>query len=311
MKTLYLHVGAAKTGTTAIQYYFSQHASSHSLPYLPIAKQYQGQHGIVAALMGEQRFDWLAAYEKARLVGELKVLESSGEDRYFASSEAIATFDFVRLGGLEQIRELFRNWNVQVIYYVRNQCSLVESTFLQVAKTGAFYGSLSEWYQEFKTKRMGCFASMAKCLGQAFEPTNVHVVSFDDCSANLLGPLEGIASVSLDHSKVTHENRSSILVSLLLQSVAEDTGVRLIGPKGVRLRKEAEKLFSKPASQTLLSSDFREEISADFREENVELEELCGVRLNNSIALGEKALVDASCFDIEAAKSKLLISFVS
>lgn len=145
MRSLYLHIGFGKTGTSSIQSFLSKSKSK----LLEFGVLYPS-----AGLFGDAHHG-LADFESERMSAEielvyyelLKEMEESRAEKIIISSEQ---FCFVRPDYIERVRELFRGYNVYIIFYVRRQVQLIESTYLQWQKQGRkFDGGIKEFYNAY------------------------------------------------------------------------------------------------------------------------------------------------------------------
>jgi len=277
---LLLHIGVGKTGTTAIQEYFSTQGTRGKLNYLPAGVQHLGHHGIAAALMGNDRYDWLLPYRIEQLRQEIAELKAS-DQHYFASSEAICNGSFIDLGGVSQLAGLFDGWDVDILIYVRNQVSLYESSFLQRCKTGGYHGSAEDFLDYFNQEKAGNFVQKILPFVETFGQSQVHVVAYEDYRKNILQPIEDITGSSLPRDNLGKANvTGSVLSALVLQNIARMTGTRLIGNQYHDFRRFVEaNIVDTMDSPTIVNTSMATEIRAQYQQENEELQRLFGVDL--------------------------------
>lgn len=149
MKTLYLHVGNFKTGTSAIQKYCSDNRKQlmeNGLNYLregSTAKDNSNHSKLPLSLIakyGHSLPSWYSETDSFESVASaiLGEIEDSAVENILVSSE-----EFYRLpgyrkatikGAIEDLRRLFAGKNVRVIMYVREPMPFVKSWYNQVNK---------------------------------------------------------------------------------------------------------------------------------------------------------------------------------
>lgn len=145
MKSLYLHIGFGKTGTSSIQSFLSK-SKSKLLEFgvlYPSAGLFCDAHHGLADFESER----MSAGIELVYCELLKEIEESQAEKIVISSEQ---FCFVKPGYIERVKELFSGYNVYVVFYVRRQVQLIESTYLQWQKQGRmFEGGIKEFYNAY------------------------------------------------------------------------------------------------------------------------------------------------------------------
>ncbi|MBU2888864.1 hypothetical protein [Celeribacter halophilus] len=143
MKTIYLHIGMHKTGSTAIQSAFNgfdngytKYANlgyeNHSIPFFTA---YSGQHqhyhiwktnNLTAEQIERKRIECLRTIERELSSKEQKDIIISGEDISILPPSAV-----------EKLNKKFGSEvNIQVIVYVRDPVSFIQSNFQENIKSG-------------------------------------------------------------------------------------------------------------------------------------------------------------------------------
>lgn len=133
-KTLYLHIGFGKTGTTSIQNHLnSQRESlSNSGILYPLAGQLNSGHHLLAVL-GNNEIQEATLSEYRKLLIEIN---SSTCQKIILSSE---NYCFMSKHYVAHIKDIFSSLETKIIFYARPQTELIESTYLEWIKTGKKY----------------------------------------------------------------------------------------------------------------------------------------------------------------------------
>ncbi len=146
-KTIYIHVGFGKTGTSAIQKVFFQNREQlKSIGCLyPITGEIFTAHYNLSVL-GEEEMDTKTINLYEKLLVEIK---NSNCNIIVLSSEQ---FIFLKELYVKQISEFLKDFDVKIIFYIREQIKLIESTYLQWLKAGSkpFYKNIYEFYSQHK-----------------------------------------------------------------------------------------------------------------------------------------------------------------
>jgi len=138
MKTLFLHIGTHKTGTTTLQQFLSSNRELLSqkgwlYPRAGCTESHHGHHDVAWGFSDRKPFDF----------GPLKrEIEESPCDRVVLSSEE---FEFCRSAG--RIRETFDYCEVRVVLYLRRQDDLLLSEYNQHLKSGISFKPLEQFAQ--------------------------------------------------------------------------------------------------------------------------------------------------------------------
>jgi len=145
-KTIYLHIGFGKTGTTSIQqmYYESRNKLLQNKILYPQVGLLQYGHHMLAKLGQES----MSNEVQDRYLELLKEIEENQPKTIILSSE---NFIFMKPQYIQEISELLKNFDVKIIFYIRKQTSLIESTYMEWLKTGkSQYPSIEEFYNIHK-----------------------------------------------------------------------------------------------------------------------------------------------------------------
>ncbi len=190
MKTLFLHIGHYKTGTSAIQKFCSDHARALAqigLYYPAVARPQNNNtnHGqlslSLAQAHGFQPPPW---YVERRSPDEVfsefrEDVEKSGHDRILISSE-----EFFQLGlrenplaAIADLRERLTGFDVRIILYIREPMSLLRSWFNQRNKGPRGTRTFPVFFQNLNPDFLSQLAPY-KCFVEIFGSRNILVRSY-------------------------------------------------------------------------------------------------------------------------------------
>ncbi|WP_027713857.1 hypothetical protein [Desulfuromonas sp. TF] len=145
-KTVYLHIGIGKTGTSAIQVTLSN--DSDSLLQRGYCYPKAGRPGVGHHNLAKLRCDIVPDDIQDTFYQVAGEFHESGTDCMVLSSEY---FCFLESGYIRWISELFSLSNVKVVFYIRDHVDLILSTFLQWVKVGDDYkGDIVNFFNAYK-----------------------------------------------------------------------------------------------------------------------------------------------------------------
>jgi len=139
--SLIIHIGFGKTGTTAIQSLFFENREcllAQGLYYPEIGLRGHGHHELAGLDSGALRNTQEAAFGSIR-----GFLDANPHFHVLLSSEF---FCFAHRSVTECLGKHFRDGETKIVFYVRQQPSLIESAFLQSQKAGEDYRGTIERY---------------------------------------------------------------------------------------------------------------------------------------------------------------------
>jgi len=196
LKTLVLHLGAHKTGTSAIQKYMRDNAALCA------------RNGI--AFLDRSKADGLLRWGKQASINahadELRALiqraEAGGAQHYVISHENVpgrpicdgASRLYPRIRAQAGfLRDALGDWPRKVVFYIRSQPAFLESYYLQTIHEGRFH-TFREWRQAMGKVNFS-WQPVYDDLCAVFGPENVMLRSFDndiaEGQAHLLGQFFG------------------------------------------------------------------------------------------------------------------------
>jgi hypothetical protein len=134
MKTILLHIGYPKTGTTSLQWFLHTHrdAIREQGIYYPLTGQApdHAHHGLAFALGAREQFG-AASDQPARLFEALaSEIDQSGVDTIVLSSEVFLA-NLERLKKSPEFASILQDRDVRVICFVRRQATFLESLYRQ------------------------------------------------------------------------------------------------------------------------------------------------------------------------------------
>lgn len=145
MRTLYLHIGFGKTGTTAVQDFLYRERiklRDMGLFYPEVGLRGTGHHDLVTVSANE-----IDATTSRNLDVLTQELEASGTPSAILSSEF---FCFLKERQITYLATRLQASRVRVIFYVRPQRKLIESAYLQWQRVGDDYGgSVREFFRRY------------------------------------------------------------------------------------------------------------------------------------------------------------------
>lgn len=176
MKTIYLHIGPAKTGTTTIQQ--SLHDNEQLLSSIGYAIPRTGQvspgqaghHNLAWELNGNEHFN-----PKYGVWAELiKELEGITHEKIILSAEGFSLYTPEKI---QLLKELLQNYSVNVILYLRRQDFWLQSMWAEKLKKGEneyFHLSLQEWIDRSLTITNTCdYHNLIERWGVVFGRGNI------------------------------------------------------------------------------------------------------------------------------------------
>lgn len=178
-KTIYIHIGANKTGSSSIQQFMDVNRdlfASKNLYYVNKDIVSHAHHPMAWVLQGSK--GTIPNYKVNQMVWEDVVAEIKTTNylNYLISSEF-----FITVKNIEQtnrIKKYFSEFNVKIILYIRPQDLWIESAYLQKVKTGIECGRFIDFIknpdQEFDIEKL------LRAWECSFGVDNIIIRNFDD-----------------------------------------------------------------------------------------------------------------------------------
>jgi hypothetical protein len=189
MKTVYLHIGAPKTGTSSIQSFCRENSAALAtrgiwFPSLPVerlgmnaqAHSARGHHPIALHLINEKAGNFPPDLFDALL----SRFESSSHSSLLVSAETL--FQRVRVFAKARIPAALRKFRVVAICYIRRSDEFLESLYKTNVRGLSRYSKPISVF----TKRTPEFASRLDTFSKLFQPEVLIVRSYDLAKTDLL-----------------------------------------------------------------------------------------------------------------------------
>jgi len=144
MKKIILHIGFGKTGTSSIQHmlYTGRNILEEQGILYPFTKTGEKAHHsyVTPHWLGKKG---IAKKSRDLIEETLKNLNKSNCDTLVLSSELLC---YASEAYVAELSDIFDGYNIEIIFYIREQSKLIESTFLQHVKEGReHWGSLEKF----------------------------------------------------------------------------------------------------------------------------------------------------------------------
>lgn len=130
-KNIYIHIGHGKTGTSSIQFMlFNNRDSLLKSGVLYPESGLDGDGHKDLAELSENSFNVRTSQLYENLIKEI---DKSNCEKIIISSEY---FCYCQDNYIKEVQDFLKDFNIKIIYYVREQSKLIVSTYLQFIKTG-------------------------------------------------------------------------------------------------------------------------------------------------------------------------------
>jgi len=181
-KRFFLHIGAPKTGTTALQTFFSENRPAllrQGLLYPEACLRANGHHDL-AFLLGGGYPDWAIPQEKeiGQLLGDLGKEVSNHSGAILLSSENFYLLtDPTELAGALESCRIVPHYQIVIVVYLRPQHEAHESWYNQTIKAQGFTHSLEECLNAFHS--LWDYDRMLDKWAEAFGAGNIIVRPYE------------------------------------------------------------------------------------------------------------------------------------
>lgn len=283
-RTVFIHCGLHKTGTTAIQTAFDEHREtlhSQGVLYPTTSDKYYGHHNLAWEMTGDHRFN-ANALTITKVVSQIAAFDGS----IVLSSEDFESFLHQPAGLAPLVRPLQAlDCQVCLVIYFRDRASYVDSLYVEMLKHG-YPGTFDEFEKEVRLTNQFRFREW--------------IFQFDYCKVRTA--LESEHGIRLKQGCYNNVIRSRSVVTDFLEMVglpADLLGAAAHRRENVRASpiQAMSRLVTNRAGRPL-SEPERETINRLFREMktsiSLHLDRMCSAQ---SIATIEAL---ASSFDLEA-----------
>ncbi|MCK7597352.1 hypothetical protein M0G74_08715 [Microbulbifer sp. CAU 1566] len=173
-KTIYLHAGISKTGTTAIQKYFhvnAEHLRTQGIHYLSSGRAERGEshHLLARTYKRDDRAD--------QLVAEIQEEIALSECQAFVISSEM--FEYLGSRQIRQLKDDFHPHEVVLVLYLRYQDQALSSMYNELVKKHACSTTFSKHLEVTPRKALLQYSKMLKPWEQEFGVGNIRVRIFD------------------------------------------------------------------------------------------------------------------------------------
>lgn len=176
MTKIIFHIGRPKAGTTAIQHFMSDNYAvlkENGILYPKSGETSKAHYCLAPVWMGE--IDW--AFLKNHYDSLLIEIAETNCHTVLISSESF-TFPSPSCELVHLLGDIFDGFKVEVFFYVREQCKIIQSNFLQWQKMGHAYGPSINDYLEKRGRHSFDFekniAPWETVFGQSFVKASLY-----------------------------------------------------------------------------------------------------------------------------------------
>jgi hypothetical protein len=170
MKTVFVHIGMSKTGTTTLQFLLDANRAllkssgfCYPLSGLSSSPHEKGHHELVTATKNRDESVYKALVaEIDKVAAKVVVLSSEG---FSVSTQA----------EIEFLKEMLNCYEVKVVVYVREQASFLESLYNQAVKTGSEVRDRYEFLADMLSSNRLNYYSIVKSWAAVFGKENIVV----------------------------------------------------------------------------------------------------------------------------------------
>jgi hypothetical protein len=267
-KTIFLHIGIGKTGTTALQKtLFHERKGLLKLGYFyPNVGIQSGAHHRLAKLGCQEVPENL----KELYVKLAKIFDRHHVDKMIMSSE---NFCFMQRGYVQWISEVFSDANVKIVFYVRNQLEWIPSAFSERVKTLSNYeGSIESFLQKYE--RAFNFETRLENWVKYFGDNAILAKLYDrrivqDTAHDFLN-LVGLRGYEPEHKKEVNPSLLPEFTQILI--MLDKHGINpWLRKRIVRLLLYYSPQFKHASSLKLAGPELREKIIGIYRESNARI----------------------------------------
>jgi len=212
--TLWLHAGGSKTGSSALQNFFAQHAielEKHDFAYKNAIFEHDVQ---ITSGNGQALFDYLENNPSREDLCEY-ILDFFGD-----CANAIISSEFFQYLSGQQISLLSTatssvNIQFKIIFFVRNPSSFFISAYDQLIKRHGEWRTVDEWLPDNKVFDHVFFL---RAVTQVLPKSQIHVMHYESVSKNLIDVMLKTLRLDKKISAVTNINRKKIVNRSLTHS---------------------------------------------------------------------------------------------
>jgi len=286
-KTIYLHIGTHKTGTTAIQnllYENHKLLETYDVSYLPDNTIWAGHHYLGWAFRGNTSV--LKEYCKFYDYGILNFLEDSINksecSKFILSSENFYMMENREYA--EKFFERFSNFEIKIIVYLRNQLDFLEAWYYEMVRES--YGQMPLDFNTFvdKTKYNLDYYDMLKKWETFVGKDNMIIKSYEKAkkNKNLLSDFLKIFQIDdfekFSQPKITNERMNDLQLLLIrgINNLSLDSQLRDTVVKEILINEEIK---NNDFSYSVMNTSTKEKIQKQYALSNQKLFDIYGIKI--------------------------------
>lgn len=271
--TLFIHIGAGKTGTTAIQHYCLHNANYHNFVYPKSCIKGYGHHSLAGSYTNEKEFK----IQLGKMQKELHRLQFQNKDVFISSEE----FVFMPESYISMLAKSLNSlkFKIKIIYSYRNQIDSIKSHYFEEIYQGRkfighkgmdrmmYIGEIDEYfdYHVDSFNNLKRVSSWAKVFGKK----NITTFLYDKAHFNtnvlkaFLKIIDPNITIESSKNKVIHHSLDSKFIKILkdLDKLEVEFETR---DKIARLLKD----ISKGDNKDILSLELKNKILATYKDSN-------------------------------------------
>lgn len=265
MKTIYIHIGYGKTGTTSIQdmLFFNRHEfAKQGILYPTTGLRGTGHHNLAVLGKNELTNDFIDLKRE---------IQNSNQHKIILSSEF---FVFSKENYIKAMQETLIDYNVKVIFYIRDQLKLIESVYLQWQKVGDDYKKDIVLFFDHHKASFN-FLNRIEPWGKYFGNENMIVEVFDQRLIGADVTKDFLTKVEIDKAQLELKNEYVSNESLLADFSNLITYIDALNPTLEQRNQIILELLNKSVSFktcskiTLIDDEFRKVILNHYKESNL------------------------------------------
>lgn len=279
VKTVYLHIGTPKTGTTSIQNICHQNRKQleqAGVTYIESGLEYTGHHILAASLFREfsktnkhGRIEFTDEMKRKILSDVRKEISTCATNSVLISSEV-----FWKMPDFKKLRDAFEGFKVIIILYLRRQDKVLVSHYSEVVKEGSWKFPFKGYKGRFKDNYR--YLGKLEKLESLFGLENLRVRVFEkerfineDLWDDFIAQLDIDEEPCIENKDFAQSNQALPLHVVEFKRVMNSMG--LSDKKNRELRELLQRLPRNEGDASvdlLLSQEDRKEFMAYYDEEN-------------------------------------------